>query len=218
MKLQEINNGSELILEVDWGENKYEIETTAVGSNDEGLLIHPVTYNKKVLDLGGANDKDMVFNIHGIDPMTNSRIVWRNVQLKTIIYQGHLYYAAKTMKFNVNSSSSERRNHSRMQVDVDGVIELRGYEDGVPVHILDLSDSGISFTTTADIQIDKLPHLIRFEDEVKDDTFKLKMKCIWVRKAVVGDRVLWGCRISEVDKNVLAYICLKRLCLKAEII
>lgn len=216
MKLQDIMDGESLVLEVEWGENIYEIPTTAVGSSEYGLLIKPVIYNDIVVDLAAGNERDMLFSIHVVDPNTGIRNVWRNVQLKTIVYYGTTYYATRTAKYNADAKSSERRIHGRLPIGLDGKLELNASAGSTDVHIVDLSDGGISFTTAPNIDLDKLPHIIEFKDSVKNTSFSLKMKCIWVRRIVEPNKILWGCKISEADRSVLAYICLRRAYLKAK--
>lgn len=215
MKLQDVKIGTAMELEVEWGEHKFKIPTHAIGANDGGLLIKPMTYNKQVIDLGAANEKDMVFTLYANDPVTDVRQAWRNLELKTILYKGHLYYAAKANKFKMNATTSERRVHHRMKIDVDGTLMLNGYEGGVQVQIIDLSDSGVSYTTDDDIAVEKVPTSLVFTDKVRDEAFQVKLKCIKVRQGEYDGKTLWGCRVLEADKNMLAYICQKRAYVKA---
>lgn len=216
MKLQDVRVGAPMILEVEWGEHKYEIPTNAIGASDEGLLVKPLTYNKQVIDLGAANDKDMVFTLYGNDPVTDVRQAWRNLDLKTILYKGHLYYAAKASKFKPEATTSERRVHGRMIIDADGTISANGIEGGIPIHVEDFSDSGISFTTNLDVMLDKTAHILHFSDVVKEDEFQIKIKCIWVRREERDGKRFWGCKVLENDKNTLAYICRKRAYIKSQ--
>lgn len=215
MKLQDVRIGTAMELEVEWGEHKFQIPTHAIGANDDGLLIKPMTYNKQVIDLGAANDKDMVFTLYANDPVTDVRQAWRNLELKTILYKGYLYYAAKANRFKLDATTSERRIHNRMKLDVEGNLMLSGYEGEVQIQIIDLSDSGISFTTDDDIIVEKVPGVITFSDKVREQEFQIKLKCIKVRRGEYDGKSLWGCKVLETDKNMLAYICQKRAYIKA---
>lgn len=216
MKLKDIRPGEPLVLEVIWGENTYEIPTNAIGANESGLLIKPVLYGEDVIDFGAGNGRDMIFSIHIINPEDGSRNVWRNVQLKTINYNGTTYYATKTSNFNSISKSSERRGNNRMVLDIDGSIELISDDKKVleNIHIIDISDNGISFTSSPMLDLDMLPHVVRFKDTVNGIPFELSLKCVWVRKMTEPKKIFWGCKVTEADRNVLAYICRRRALLK----
>lgn len=215
MKLQDVSIGQDLELEVVWGENKYMIPTQAVGSSEDGLLIRPIVYNKTVIELGYATNKDMVFNLHSVNKTNGSREAWRSLSIKTIKYRGELFYAVKTSQFNMNATSSERRQHVRMKIDAFGQLDIGNNEGGIPIHVIDFSDNGISFTTPTNVMFDKTPHTVYFSDSVRDNNFDLKIKCSWARRAEHEEGILWGCTVSDLDRKVLAYICLRRAQAKA---
>lgn len=216
MNLLDLSRRTQLTLEISWGDNRYEITTQVVGSSEDGLLIEPLQYDDKVLDFGIANRKKIIFNLYVVEPNSNIRQVWKAVDLKTVVYKGRVYYTVKTSAFNMNSTPSERRTNNRMQVDVKGVLELGKDQTGISVHVVDVSDSGISFTTDTEVEIDKMPYTLHFTDIVKEETFNLKVKCVWARRVEMDDKILWGCRISEVDRKALTYISLKKALLRAQ--
>lgn len=211
MTIQDLRPGQPVALEVVWGEQTYEVQTTVMGSNDIGLLIKPVEYKGVILDFEAGHFKDMNFSIHCIEEKTGQRRVWRNVHIKVITYYAKSYYAVSVMSFGKNAQSSERRKNTRMKIDANGAIVTGGDKEDVPVIVHDLSDVGISFFVDNDYEIPSGVLKVKFKDTARKNEFDLRVDCSVVRHFHKDGRKFYGCKIVETNKNMLTYICLKRM-------
>lgn len=210
MILQDLTIGQEVTLEIRWGESVHELKTEVVGSNDSGLLIKPFIYNGVIINLPAHKAKDIIFNIYAIDPVTSTRMSWKNAIVQPVVYKDRTYYACRVNDFSRNATSSERRDHMRMALDLQGTITGQGLGN-VPITIKDMSDNGISFLMDSGYAVPSGNLTIRFNDIVRGNPFSIKVKCRIVRDQANSVDCLYGCKIIEAPNDVLIYVCLKRM-------
>ena len=215
MPLQELESGQAFTLEVNWGSLNYEIQSRVMGSNANGLLIKPFVYKGIALDLMSSQYKDMLFSIHSLNLQTERRIVWKNVNVRSVIYNEQNYYVVQVNAFQNQSSCSERRDHIRLKLNLIGQIAIDRESDYFPVRLRDISDNGISFYLDDGFDIENRNIYIHFEDVVRGNVFDLDIVCRMVREVPSGNQVMYGCKIVESGKDMLAYVCLRRMVMQA---
>ena len=79
----------------------------------------------------------------------------------------------------------------------------------------DISDNGISFYLDDGFDIENRNIYIHFEDVVRGNVFDLDIVCRMVREVPSGNQVMYGCKIVESGKDMLAYVCLRRMVMQA---
>lgn len=211
MTLQDMAVGQPVSLELVWGAQTFEIKTSVVGINENGVLVKPFIYNGVVINLPENKLRDVIFNIYTIDARTNSRKTWKNATVVPVVHKGRTYYACSVNAYKKIASDSERRNHQRTMLNINGVLSGATPGQNYPIKIRDISDNGISFLVDDEIALDSPYFKIIFTDTVRGNLFKLTISCRSVRNMLQGEDMFHGCRILEADKNLLMYVFMKRM-------
>ena len=210
MTLQDLKKGQMVTLEVVWGETKYDIQTEVVGATKDALLILPFSYKGTTLDLGSGKFKSMTYNLHVADKAENDRKVWRSVIISTVKVNDMFFYAVKLSAMGHIPISSDRRENKRLVLDVKGSAIVRGSDKSVPVIVHDISDGGLSFFAASGFNPGGKILRITYDDVVQGHGFTLNIECVRVREMDDGAYTLLGCKITNMDKDLLAYVCLRK--------
>ncbi len=209
MKLEQLEAGQLVTLEILIGGSSFEIKTEVVGTNDNtGALIKPYVYNGQVIDFANGSPKSMSFSLHCIDPKTGGRVVWKNVAVNLVNFKGVDYYAIDSSSFGTIAASSERREDARVMVKKPGSASM---EDGrrFSISVIDVSDRGVSFIGNANRVTIGDSVEVNFADSARGTDFSLAIKATIVRAEVERGGVLFAGKILETDNKLLAYLCFK---------
>ena len=99
--------------------------------------------------------KDILFNLYTIDPATKNRVVWKNINIETITYKStgfaSAYYKISTNVFASIASECDRRFNQRISTMALGHISSDTTEADIPVTLIDVSDKGLSFSTSNEL-------------------------------------------------------------------
>lgn len=210
MTLQDLKKGQMVTLEVVWGETKYDIPTEVMGATKDAVLIRPFSYKGTTLDLGTGKFRNMIYNLHAPDIKENDRKVWRRVQISTLDHNDSTYYAVRLSAMGHYAVSSDRRENKRMVLDLKGVLWIKGTKERIQTIVHDISDGGMSMYVPKGFLPDNRVMTVSYDDSVQGHGFTLNIDCVQVRSMVEGEYVLLGCRITNMDKDLLAYICLRK--------
>ncbi len=209
MKLEQLQAGQIVTLEILIGGSSFELKTEVVGTNnDNGALVKPYVYNNQVVDFTNGSPKSMTFSLHCIDPNTGGRVVWKNVAVSLVNFKGVDYYAIDSSNFGNISMSSERREDVRVIVKKPGSAKM---EDGrrFSISVLDVSDAGVSFVGNANrVTIGDVVE-INFADVAQNTEFSLAITARIVRAEIETDGILYAGKVLERDNKLLAYLCFK---------
>lgn len=213
MELTDLAEGDNIVLEIQWSERPYQIDTTVVGKSDSAIFVKPFMYKGIVLDLTSDRFRNMVFNLYGVDKRESTRLVWRNVQIETKTYKDEDCYSVRPSNSRKLPILSERRQNKRMKLDTEGSITFEEGEEEkqLLVKLHDVSDNGISFFIQSGVKLPDKMIKIDFEDAVRGHGFHLLVDGRMVRRVPDGERELIGCKITQTNHDFLAYICLKRI-------
>jgi hypothetical protein len=214
MKLQELKEGTELTLQVEWGNNQYEIPTKIVLSMQNRVFIAAFSYNGTALDLSKVkNYSGMVFHLFCNDPADGKRLSWRSIGLEMREVKNKIYYEVTASTFTSESRDDNRRARDRLLIDKPGKIKVIEDEISFRVQIYDISRSGISFRCKKDLTITGLGLIITFEDDVGGHVFPLTIHSRCVRKALKEEEAIYhyGCTIVSMTREIVAYVSLKAM-------
>lgn len=211
MTLQDLDINESITLEIEWNDNSYEIPTKVVAKSDFGVLVAPFVYNDSLIELNSSRNRSMTFHLYGIDKVSQTRKVWKNVSLETTRHMNLPVYLVRVNGFHSFGSQSERRQKKRIPLNCQAAIyPASGYTRFIG-RMHDISDGGLSFTIPKGMPSDFDGAVtVVFDDNVRDHPFSIRVTCSVVHKRSLIDEYLIGCSYSYTDKNLLAYICLKR--------
>ncbi|MBQ7148329.1 MAG: PilZ domain-containing protein [Pseudobutyrivibrio sp.] len=209
MKLEQLEAGQIVTLEVLIGGSSFELKTEVVGTNaGNGALVKPYVYNGTVVDFTNGSPKSMSFNLHCIDPNTGGRVVWKNVAVNLVNFKDVDYYAIDSSSFGNIATSSERREDARVTVNVPGSASM-GDGRRFSISVLDVSDSGVSFIGNANrVTIGDVVE-VNFADTARESDFSLAIICRIVRAEAEHNGILYAGKVLERDNKLLAYLCFK---------
>lgn len=212
MILQDLPIGEKVSLEIIWGGGSYLVHTQVVGKSDEGTLIAPFDYGGISLEIHSNRYKDMVFHLYSIDDKSGKRMAWKNVVLDTVKYMDKVFYLVSVSGFRKLAIDSERRMKKRIPLDCQATVYPQGGFARTVVKMNDISDGGLSFIVSKNLQTTLEGKMtVMFEDVIRGHHFSLSTECTYVHKKAKGDDYIYGCSFNRVDKELLAYICLKRM-------
>ena len=217
MKIQELKAGTELSLEIVWGEAHYEIPSKIVLSMAGRVFIQSFTYKGNTLDLSNPSFRGMAFNAYASREGNGIRMMWRSIGLEMREVKGKVYYEIKTNTFSAESVDCERRDAARVKIGVPGVMRTPEDERELNVEIYDFSRDGIAFLMREDLKlIGSMVHLY-FSESVRDHFFEVNVDARCVRKKE-GEWMLYGCHIRTMDKEAVAYLTQKTMEVQMEAI
>ena len=84
MILQDLQLGQEITLEVCFDEQKYEMPSKIVGTNENTAIILPYVYKGIMIDFEIFKQRGAFINMYCIDRANNTRNVFKNVTAKTV--------------------------------------------------------------------------------------------------------------------------------------
>ena len=153
MLISDIPVGGPISIEISIDNVSYEMPSSVVASKNGYILIAPFTSKGAVIDF--SSYKDILFNLYTIDPATKNRVVWKNINIETITYKStgfaSAYYKISTNVFASIASECDRRFNQRISTEASGHISSDTTEADIPVTLIDVSDKGLSFSTSNEL-------------------------------------------------------------------
>ncbi|MCM1044659.1 MAG: PilZ domain-containing protein [Candidatus Gastranaerophilales bacterium] len=209
MLLQDLRVSDEIVLEINWGNNLYKVPTKVVVVLKEAILVNPFVSQGVVLDLDKFHD--MCYNIVSKDKKDGHVITWKNVLIQKTKYKNITLYQIESPKYAQLAQHNERRENGRTVVDKVGSISVGDRTDKKKAVIHDISSNGISFYVSEGFETNGRNILVEFDDMINDRMFHLRLECSFVREVKQNEHSLVGCSVKNAERNILEYVCLKRM-------
>ena len=213
MLISDIPVGGPISIEISIDNVSYEMPSSVVASKNGYILIAPFTSKGAVIDF--SSYKDILFNLYTIDPATKNRVVWKNINIETITYKStgfaSAYYKISTNVFASIASECDRRFNQRISTMALGHISTDTTETDIPVTLIDVSDKGLSFSTSNELLYNYNNTYITFSDQANGKQFNFHFKCFIIRSQLYGERYIYGCIIPTPSREYLTYVFLKKL-------
>lgn len=84
-------------------------------------------------------------------------------------------------------------------------------EADIPVTLIDVSDKGLSFSTSNELLYNYNNTYITFSDQANGKQFNFHFKCFIIRSQLYGERYIYGCIIPTPSREYLTYVFLKKI-------
>ena len=186
MLISAIPVGGPISIEISIDNVSYEMPSSVVASKNGYILIAPFTSKGAVIDF--SSYKDILFNLYTIDPATKNRVVWKNINIETITYKStgfaSAYYKISTNVFASIASECDRRFNQRISTMALGHISSDTTEADIPVTLIDVSDKGLSFSTSNELLYNYNNTYITFSDQANGKQFNFHFKCFIIRSCM----------------------------------
>ena len=197
MRLSQLVQNSNLVLEININNQHLEFESTVITKIGDYILIEPVRVNGKVVNFEIGNVLvDMLLIRRDKKP-----VAWKRVLLKNVIYKNKTYYKVIPTGdgFEIN-----RRNAFRLSIEVKGVVQVGTNSVPMDVILKDISQNGFSFVSK-DIIDRPLKSIVRlvFIDLNKS----LNLNGLLVRKERINQsKYFYGCVLNIKNQFLSQYM------------
>lgn len=213
MTLQELLKDTDVNLDICFDEQRIEIPSRVVGTNEKGALIMPYIYQGHMIDFEVFKKRGAFFELYCTDPKTKIRHVFKNVNVTMVEYKNNYFYCISVHTMNRISYESDRRGDVRIPMTGTGYIVVEGVrsEKRISVDMHDISEKGIAIIAQ---ETDVLPSgefVVNVESMANDTSFFLNFHVQIVRKVEKPGWILYGCRFVHLDEDTLAYIYFRHL-------
>ncbi len=208
MLLQDLTMGDDLILEILWGEFHYDIKSKVEYVKKDGIPITSFTYAGRTIDFNRAEFKGAVIDVYVNDP-EGKRYCWKDVDIEIKTVFGKDFYMVRAHEFKKFALESERRQNDRILLNknCNVVFEDNGAVHHVVLH--DISSTGLAFLSDEDLEVGGRLIKVEFSDDIRGHSFEVRLECRFVRKTPKDTMELFACRISQANREALAYLYLK---------
>ncbi len=214
MLIDAITVGSLVNLEVVIGNIRFDINSKVAGVSSGAILIETLRTSKQLAKFDAKEISSAIYNLYA-DDYDGNRVVWNNVQVRPIEYNGHSYSAIQAKSFKQESLPSDRRVNDRIKLDsMPARVETKDGEV-FDVTLYDVSGNGVSFFSDKDLLNKRL--IVHIEEKVEETEYKLSVSCTCVRKVDAeneDDMARFGCDVREADRHFLDYIFDKKLAMR----
>ncbi|SEW19304.1 PilZ domain-containing protein [[Clostridium] fimetarium] len=197
MRLSQLVQNSNLVLEININNQHLEFESTVITKIGDYILIEPVRVSGKVVNFEIGNVLvDMLLIRRDKKP-----VAWKRVLLKNVIYKNKTYYKVIPTGdgFEIN-----RRNAFRLSVEVKGVVQVGTNSVPMDVILKDISQNGFLFVSK-DIIDRPLKSIVRlvFIDLNKS----LNLNGLLVRKERINQsKYFYGCVLNIKNQFLSQYM------------
>lgn len=201
MKLSEVKIGTEVDLEVKSAKGEWLFQSTVRQEFKGALLMDPVIYEDKVLNLAAEGIAVNVVVKDEDIPIQFNNCAVKNIRLKD---QSFLVAACSQEGKRVN-----RRNAFRIFVGERGIVELVGKNRRLEAVVRDLSMTGFSFVVDVNEWEDDTTLVwLNFTGRYDE---KMRMQGSVIRKSEgEGGRLIVGCQIIKCANDLAFYISYKQ--------
>ncbi|MBQ4282830.1 MAG: PilZ domain-containing protein [Lachnospira sp.] len=201
MKLNELEVGDNVILQVNFNDKFADFPSVVVKTDKEGIFIEAVKVNDKVVGFSSANVAIDLYNVRAEKPP----MIWKRVACTTVTVGGKVQYYIVA---SGEGYESNRREAFRLFVGIAGIAQLGVNKKAVDVIVKDVSETGFSFVSEYDMgEIINSPVRLVFED--MDRNYSLMG--IVVRKVIIAERkIVYGCKLSVENFELVRYINFKQ--------
>ncbi len=201
-KLIDLPVNTEFVIEASIHGESITFDTSVKYVKKGGLIIDPVRYNGKIVNLRSPNLSISVIYNDG----KGVPIVWKDCVVRQIIYRNKLQHFITCIS---ESSAMNRRASERVKIGASG--RATGKVGNVFVaNVHDLSETGFSIVTSHEINnYVNYPLKIKFDDGEMNAHFNLKGKVVRMEK-LDDNLYLYGCELAARVTALSTYILQKR--------
>lgn len=198
MRIEEIEAGKQVSIEVIKDGNKMEFRTEVRKTVDGCILTDIIMYNGHALkfDAGGIR-----LNVTYTDEGGGRFYLWENCVVRNIVSNGARYHMIVSQ---LDVKATNRREYYRVYVGLPGKARMGNTQELYDVMVKDLSQHGFGLVSDKDIEYARNPLAILFVD---DEMLKLNIEGLIVRKNEIDEKhILYGCRFDKENGIVQKYI------------
>lgn len=198
MRIEEIEIGSQVTLEVCRGSHKIEFKTEVVRTIDGCALTETVTHNEHVIKFDTQHVK---VNLVAVDAAAGKLYIWENCVIRNIVNGGHKYHMIASP---LDVKATNRREYYRVYAGLPGKARLGNRQEVYDVVVKDISQKGFAVIYHKNIEYDKNPLIILL---VNEEALSINVMGRIVRSEEIDDKhFLYGCRFEEDNPKIRKFV------------
>lgn len=198
MRIEEIEIGSQVTLEVCQGSHKIEFKTEVVRTIDGCVLTDTVTHNNHVLKF---DTQQVKVNLISVDEDAGKLYIWENCVVRNIINGGHKYHMIASP---LDVKATNRREFFRVYAGLPGKARLGNKQEVYDVVVKDISQKGFAIIYHQSIEYDKNPLVVLL---VNEEALSINIMGRIVRSEEIDDKhFLYGCRFEEDNPMIRKFV------------
>ncbi len=198
MRVYEIPPKSNITIRVTRKEMYYEMDAYIAGIRGNKVYLRLLRYKGQVINFESKNVQITVFYVYnGVEPLA-----WTGVNIRRETLGNSKYHV---LICNKSSARVNRRGARRVNVMLPALVGLKGRDKRMPITIVNVSMSGLSFMSEEDIEdVDFVPIFISFE---RDEETTVQVTCGIMRRIPSDDgQHHFGAAIPKPPENWVKYI------------
>lgn len=196
MQIDEISEGGAIEIEVRYNGKTMNFRSEVVLVKNNSVLIESIKVDEQTI---GFTDNCLINFLYKDD---GKLYIWENVKVKLVRYDGTVYH-----KINLSGDGIpyNRREAYRMYIGEDMAVYINTASgpSAISVLVKDISETGVAFITTEDLDVDRT-----FRLKLKDNNALITLSGVIVRKEFLENlnSTLYGCRFIENNNKLLKFI------------
>lgn len=198
MRIEEIEIGSQVTLEVCRGDHKMEFKTEVIRTIQGCVLTDTVTHNNHVLKF---DTQQVKVNLISIDEGGNRLYIWENCVVRNIVNGGRKYHMIASP---LDVKATNRREYFRVYAGLPGKARLGNKQEVYDVVVKDVSQKGFALIYHQEIEYDKNPLVVLL---VNEESLSVNIMGRIVRREEIDDNhYLYGCRFEEDNPAIQKFV------------
>lgn len=198
MLITDLNVGEKVTLDFRIQEQKFEFEVEVLEIGKDYVVLEPIRIQNKVVNL---TTKGILINVVRYMEEATPK-VWKYVNISMWHFEEKSAYKVKC---KYDAVDYNRRGSFRLSMAVEGVAQLGLNRKAVTVMIKDISTTGFSFVLQEDLE-DYQGRLIRLSFPEDRSGKLIFLVGVIIRKQLVGDKYVYGCKMNVTSTQVSRYI------------
>ncbi len=209
LRLQELKEGADVTVQMLWDHNALEFESTLVRKDELGIYIKPYMREEHAVHFDVFVTDSIQCNLFAA-ARTGGRVMWHDVELKSVDTPEGMLYRVSTRDFNQYSRPGDRRYHERRTSTVLAQVSDMAFAKAEVV-LHDISDTGLSFYTDSPLTFGSDVINISFADTVNGECFRINTTVKVVRHYMEQGKAFYGCLMIDPSKDYQLYVFMHKL-------
>lgn len=198
MRIEEIEAGSQVTIEVCRGNHKMEFKTEVVRTIEGCVLTNIVTHNDHVLKF---DTNQVKVNLISVSESEGKLYVWENCIVRNIVSGGHKYHMIASQ---LDVKATNRREYFRVYAGLPGRARFGNNQEVYEVVVKDVSQKGFAIIYHKAIEYDKNPLVVLL---VNESELSINIMGRIVRSEEIDDKhYLYGCRFEEDNPAIQKFV------------
>lgn len=198
MRIEEIEIGSQVTIEVCRGDNRMSFKTEVMRTIEGCVLTDTVEHSGHVLKFDTHQVK---INLIHVGEGEGKLYIWENCIIRNIMNGGRKYHMIASP---LDVKATNRREYFRVYAGLPGKARFGNKQEVYDVVVKDVSQKGFALIYHQEIEYDKNPLVVLL---VNEESLSINIMGRIVRREEIDDKhYLYGCRFEEENPAIQKFV------------